>query len=195
MKKNPEINYDQKLTYKSSWWRYFGEYQYCVDLLFSSLNDGEITVVSLPFAFLIRHTLELGYKANLRELEKHSELKAKINYHGKSAHKIDDLHREFEIQLNSIFKRFHTEKKIINQFNSLNKKLSMLNGLIHKLDELSYSFRYPTKSDGTTPNFIKNDMEDKSDVINFKEIKELYDDSICLLKYTSDVIKEIIETP
>lgn len=152
MKKGPELNYNQKLTYKSEWWLYFGEYQYCVDLLFKSLTGGEITVVSLPLAFLIRHTLELGYKMNLIELEKVSDLKAKIEYKGKSAHRIDDLHREFGNQMKAIFKKYDADKDVIKQFDTLNSKLTDLKKLMHKLDELSYAFRYPVKNDGITPN-------------------------------------------
>lgn len=187
-----ELNYDQKLTYKSEWWRYFGEYQYSVDMLFKSITGGEITVISLPLAFLIRHTLELGYKMNLIELEKVSEIKAKIEYKGKSAHRIDDLHREFDIQMKAIFEKFKADKNIVKQYNNLNSKLTTLKKQIHKLDELSYAFRYPVKNDGITPNFDNKGVEDKDDVINFKELKELYDDSILLIKYSTDVVNKII---
>lgn len=103
--KKSELNYNIKLSYKADWWRYFGEYEFSVNFIFKSLAGGEITGLSLPLAYLIRHTLELGYKMNLFELEKVSDLKAKIEYKGKSAHRIDDLHREFENQMNAIFKK------------------------------------------------------------------------------------------
>lgn len=193
MKRQPELNYEIKLTSKAEWWRYFGEYQYAVDLMFKSLKGGEITVVSLPLAFLIRHTLEVGYKMDLIELEKVSDINAKIDYKGKSAHKIDDLHREFETQMKAILKKYNADKNIIKQFETLNSKLTELKRIMHKLDELSYAFRYPVKNDGITPNFDNKDIKDKTDVINFKEIKSLYDDSILLIKYSTDVVNQIIE--
>jgi hypothetical protein len=192
IKKIPELNFNQKLTYKSEWWRYFGEYQYCVNLLFKAITGGEITVISLPLAFLIRHTLELGYKMNLIELEKISDIKANIEYKGKSAHRIDGLHKEFEIQMKAIFKKYKADKSIMRQFNILISKLASLKKLMHNLDELSYAFRYPVKNNGTTPNFDKKNIDDKTDVINFKEIKELYDESIILIKYSTDVVNDII---
>ena len=192
MKEKIELNYDQKLTYKSEWWRYFMEYQYCVDMVFKSITGGEITIVSLPLAFLIRHTLELAYKMNLIELDKVSDSKAKIKYKGKSAHKIDDLHQQFETQMKDILKKFNADNETIKQFNELNSSLANLKRQIHKLDELSYSFRYPVESDGIIPNFNNRDVNDKSDVINFREIKNLYDKSIILLKYSTDVIDDII---
>ena len=192
MKRQCELNYEIKLTSKAAWWKYFGEYKYAVDLMFKSLTGGEITAVSLPLAFLIRHTLEIGYKMNLIELEKVSGIESKIVYKGGSAHKIDDLHREFEIQMKAIFKKYNADNDIKKQFDDLNSKLTQLKRIMHKLDELSYAFRYPVKNDGITPNFDNKDIEDKTDVINFKEIKTLYDDSIILIQYSTDVVNIII---
>lgn len=191
--KKVELNYNMKLSYKAEWYRYFAEYQLCVDLLFQSICGGQITVISLPLAFLIRHTLEIGYKTNLIELEKVSNLKANIAYHGRSAHNISILHREFELQMSAIFKKYKAVKEIKMQFNVLNLKLVELKKLMNKLDELSYAFRYPVKSDGKTPNFSETNVTDMVDVINFKDIKELYNESIFLLKFSTDVVHELIE--
>jgi hypothetical protein len=169
-------------------WRYYGEYKYYIDFTFRELKGGEITSISLPLAFCIRHTLELGYKMNLIELEKASGQKATIKYQGKSAHKIDDLHREFESQMDTIFKKYSIDNEIKKQFRLLNEDLKKLKTQMHKLDELSYSFRYPVKNDGVAPNFAKQSNFSKNQSINFKEIKTLYDKSILLLTYTTDVI-------
>ena len=32
-KRESELNYDLKLTYKSEWYKYFGEYEYSVNLI------------------------------------------------------------------------------------------------------------------------------------------------------------------
>lgn len=193
MKKEQELNFNIKLTYKADWWKYFAEYQNCVDLIFKSLTGGEVTAISLPLAFLIRHTLEIGYKMDLLELEKISDLKAKVEYKRSSAHKIDGLHQEFENQMRAIFQKCNSDKDIVKQFEKLNSKLIKLTKIMHQLDELSYAFRYPVKNDGVTPNFDKQDFYDKTDVINFNEIKELFDHSILLIKYSTNVINEIIE--
>ena len=179
-----ELNYKIDLIHSTEWWRYFGEYKHYVDFTFRELKGGQITSLSLPFAFIIRHTLELGYKMNLIEFEKISDKKADIKYSGKSAHKIDDLHREFETQIELIFKKFHFDKLVIKEFRILNESLTKFKTTMHKLDVLSYAFRYPVQNDGMTPSF-NSDMS-----INFKQIKELYDKSIVLLKYTTDVIGE-----
>ena len=188
-----ELNYKIDLPSKAEWWRYYGEYKQFVDFTFRELKDGEITSISLPFAFCIRHTLELGYKMNLLELEKVSDIKAKVEYKGKASHRIDDLHKEFHAQMKAIFKKFGIDKEIVKQHNRLNGKLEKLKIQLHKLDELSFAFRYPVKNDGITPNFEKQTDFTKNQSINFKEIKELYDQSILLLTYATDVIAEEIK--
>jgi len=188
-----ELNYNIDLTLKAEWWRYFGEYKQFVDFTFRELRGSEITSISLPFAFCIRHTLELGYKMNLLELEKESNRKAKIKYQGKTAHKIDDLHREFNLQMEAIFKKNRIKREIVKQYNKLNEELGKLKTQLDKLDRFSFAFRYPVKNDGKTPNFEKQTDFTKNPSINFKELKELYDQSIALLTYTTDVIIEEIK--
>ena len=192
MKRKAELNYQIDLPSKGEWYRYFLEYKYLVDLTFERLQGGEITVVSLPLAFLIRHTLELGYKTNLLELEKVSDIKANVKYREKGAHKIDDLHKEFEIQVEAIFKKYSVDKEVQKQFNKHNNNLTLLKRQFHKFDEFSYSFRYPVQNDGITPNFEAKSDYKMNDKLNFKELKELYNKSIILLIYTTDVVNEEI---
>ena len=111
-----ELNYKIDLPSKSEWYIYYAEYKYFIENSFERLESGEITVVSLPFAFCIRHTLELGYKTNIIELEKVSGIQKKISFSGKSAHRIDTLHSEFVSQVNSIFNKFKFEQSTIAEF-------------------------------------------------------------------------------
>lgn len=191
-----ELNYQIDLALKSDWWRYFIEYKSFVDFSFREMKGGEITVFSLPLAFCIRHTLEIGYKMNLIELEKISDRNANIKYQGGEAHSIAVLHKEFEVQMKLIFKKYSFDKNIIKQFNKLNKDLSNLKKIIHKLDELSYAFRYPVKNDSKMPNFPSlSDIKTRrllSANINFKEVKEMYEKSMILLLYSTDVIADVI---
>lgn len=188
-----ELNYKIDLPSKTDWCRYYGEYKQFVNFTFRELKGGEVTSISLPLAFCIRHTLELGYKMNLLELVKVSDLEAKFKYKGKDGHKIGDLHKEFDSQIKAVFKKFNIDQEIIKQYNSLNEDLEKLKSQLHKLDEFSFAFRYPVKNNGITPNFEKHEDFRKNQSINFKEIKELYDQSILLLTYTTEVIAEEIK--
>lgn len=176
---------------KCDWVWYFGEYQYAVNVLLERIRGGEITVVSLPLAFLIRHTLELGYKMNLIELNKIADNAATISYAGKRAHKIDTLHAEFVRLMFDLFRKYKVDQTVIDQFNEYNNSLERLNKVIHKLDEFSYAFRYPVGNDGVTPSFISSLSGDEVEM-NFNEIKELYNKSLVLLTYSTDVISEYI---
>jgi len=187
----PELNYNIPMAPKCDWVWYFGEYQYAVNVLLGRIKGGEITVVSLPLAFLVRHTLELGYKMNLIELNKIADNAATISYTGKSAHRIDTLHAEFVRLMFDLFKKYKVDQTVIDQFNEYNESLERLNKAIHKLDEFSYAFRYPVGNDGVTSSFISPTSGDEVE-INFKEIKELYDKAVVLLKYSTDVIAEYV---
>lgn len=180
-----ELNYDIDLSLKNEWWRYFGEYKFFIDHSFSRLIGGEIYSISLPMAFCIRHTLELGYKMNLIELEKVSDYAPKINFNGKSAHNIYDLHLEFSKTMLDLFKKLNVDKSHIKEFKTANSRLKKFNKLMHNLDNFSYSFRYPEQQN-------KTKVESKK-IINFKEIKELYDSSINVLKYSTDFIEGQLE--
>lgn len=66
---------------------------------------------------------------------------------------------------------FRGDKNIVKQYNNLNSKLTALKKQLHKLDDLSYAFHYPIINDEIIPNFDNKDVEDKDDVIYFKELK------------------------
>lgn len=187
-----EINYNIDLTFKSEWWIYYGEYKKFVEFTFRELKGGEITTICIPLAFCIRHTLELGFKMNISELQEISGIKANIKFKGSEAHNICSLHNSFEIQIDAIFKKFKIEKEILNQFSELNLNLKNVINLVHFLDKKSYAFRYPFENDGITKIFQKKIDSAINPSINFKEIKEFYDHGIKLLTYTTDVIFEQI---
>jgi len=192
MSNNPvELNYEVFLSNNRTWWDYYGEYRYSIDLMFRGMRGGEVTAVSLPLAFLIRHCLELGYKANILTLAKLQQKDIKISYKGKQAHDIKTLHQQFVKLMSELFKLYSVDKKVINEFNAYNRSLEKLSTTIYKLDEFSYSFRYPVKNDGVTKNFEKTHFSEDL-TINFKEIKELYDSSTLLLMYSTDVVAEFV---
>ncbi len=187
-----ELNYEIDLPTKSEWWRYFAEYRYFVDFTFRELKGGEVTNLSLPFLFCIRHTLEIGYKMNLIELQKVSDLHSEISYKGKPAHRIDDLHKEFELQMAAIIKKYNVKTDDVREYKLLSSDLAKFKSLLHKLDEFSFSFRYPVRNDGKTVNFAREVNHTKNASINFQSLKELYDRSMLLLTYTTDVVATYI---
>lgn len=189
-----ELNYKIDLPSKGSWDTYFKEYHSFIEFAFRKIEGGEITGITLPLAFCIRHTLELGFKTKLLELEKISNIKSNIKFTGKGAHMVYELYIKFNEQVEGIFSMFEINKDIVEQYNEMNKELKKLTLTFHKLDEFSYSFRYPEKpmlKDSTiTPekNFIFKQDFDEQDSINFFEIKNLFEKCEGLLLHTTDII-------
>ena len=177
-------NYEVHLGRETEWWRYFGEYAWIVDLIFKNAQAREVTVIARPQLFLIRHTLELGYKANIIELEKVSGLTSSLKFHGKPAHSLKNLHTDFENHFLAIAKKFDFPKQTLDEYKKLNKKATALKDLLDKFDQCSYAFRYPVDTDGMTPLF------DKNSTLNISEVRKMYDSTLVVLKYTTDVIAE-----
>ena len=179
-------NYQIHLDCQNEWWRYFGEYQQVVELVIKKAKESEVTVVARPLLFLMRHTLELGYKGNIVELEKVSGLESKLEFSGKKAHSLERLHKEFERHFKKATKLYTIESEVVSQFDSLNSTLKKLKDIFHQLDAGSYAFRYPFQGDGRTPTF------QKEDVLKIEGVIELYNTAITVLKYTTDVVAECL---
>jgi hypothetical protein len=179
-------NYAIPLGHQNEWWRYFGEYLWLVDMVFAKADQGEVSVISRPVLFLMRHTLELGYKGNIVELEKISGLDSVLQFKGRKAHNLEKLHQDFERHFRAISKQFNIDADVVAQFDGLNSTLTKLNNALHRLDTDSYAFRYPFKTDGRTPSF------QQSESIHIAEMKETFKAAITLLKYTTDVIAEYL---
>lgn len=175
-----ELNYNINLPSKGNWDTYFKEYQSFIEFAFRKIEGGEITGITLPLAFCIRHTLELGFKARIFELEKISNINSDVSLKGKGSHMIYDLYIKFDFQITKIFSMFEINENIVKQYNEMNKELKKLTLIIHKIDEFSYLFRYPGK--------LKKKDFDNQESINFLEIKNLFENCEGLLLHSTDLI-------
>ena len=180
-------NYKQNLYSKTEWYRYYGEYDYIIKILFEKVEQSQVTVITLPVLFLIRHTLELGFKTNLIELEKLSTTKSTVTFSGRNAHILHSLHDEFTKLVREIFYNFKIPNNIKKEFETRNDELKKFRKIFDSLDNWSYSFRYPVESDGVTKSFNENDE------IIISDILKAYFSTSTLLRYTTDVIFDYIE--
>ncbi|MBU0468993.1 MAG: hypothetical protein KJ736_08035 [Candidatus Omnitrophica bacterium] len=172
-------NYKQNLHQKAQWYRYFGEYIELVDLILEKTKQSQVTVISLPTLFLMRHTIELGYKTNLFFLE------VPFKTSGKCAHMLNELHKKLETKVSSIILNYEAtiKKEIMKRIKSLSK----FKGIFDELDNFSYAFRYPVTTDMKIKSFKPNDS------INIAKIIPAYELAINTLKYTTDVLDDYIE--
>ena len=176
--------YRQNLGSKTSWQRYYAEYSLAINNLIENSDQGNVTVLALPVLFLIRHSLELGFKMNLLELEQLSGVKAIIDYSGKSAHVLHKLHDEFERQIYIIFANDKITSEIIKDFEKRNAELRNFRKYFDQLDNWSYAFRYPVHNDGVTKSF------QKTDEINIADMIPVYRETKIILNYTIDVLTD-----
>ena len=168
---------------------YFGTYQTAVEALYNCIVRKEKTVneISYPLLFLVRHSLELGYKANINYLAQYSKLKDKVYW---EKHFLKELHQALKKHFNMVIKNLKNDYQVtvahqeVQEFEKYYTELERLTGIFDTLDRGSYSFRYPvsTAKKGSNVVFAQNVS------INLLEIKEFFDKAMILLTYTVDVL-------
>ncbi|MCA9385438.1 hypothetical protein KC717_02195 [Candidatus Dojkabacteria bacterium] len=176
--------YDALIGVHQTWFAFFSGYRLAVDELFNSLlKRRSIDILAYPFLFLIRHTIELGLKANIHLLANYSEQDYGV---GKSIHKLkylqDAMMKHFEYlsktepKDDTIYKGFHTE----------NEKLSVLIDYFENIDLMSMSFRYPMDRQGNKSLLYQ-------ERINLLKIKDQFNEAVNILDRTRDVLEPLFE--
>ncbi len=177
---NISIREIDKLTayvgYSNSDMNLFGQYENAVDILINKIIEEKhrIDSISHPLLYLMRHTIELGLKENIKYLRKYS----KLNITRNKTHSLKDLALEFErnyykIETDNNFDNFTKEE--------FKKYISDLNDTIQILNEDASAFRYTLSADS-------NKIFEHSDTINVFELKKLFDNSVTFLTHLADVI-------
>lgn len=157
---------------------YLGQYENAVDILFNHFveTNNNIDLVVNPFLYMIRHSIELGLKANVNYLEKYSGRVTSNRI--KHSHNLANLSTEFEKHFRLLNNKHNFESIIQKQFKEMYDKLKQL---IIQLGDDDSSFRYAQDTKG---NIIFPGNEKR----NIIDMKALYDESIKLLAYTADVV-------
>lgn len=159
------------------------QYKNAVNILIKDLKKTKtrVDMVAYPLLYMMRHSLELGFKYNFKVLEKYSKrVTAKnILY---NCHNLETLNNEFKDHINLLNSNFDSDLK--KQFS---KYLISTTRLISELGATeASSFRYIANTQGKR---IFNFTDRKS----IGEIKELYDDTLEMLINTSDVVSDLHE--
>ena len=137
--------------------------------------------LAYPILFIARHCLELGFKSNIRYFSKYSQ---KDNSTKKAGHHLEGLFNDFKLHVKETIRVLKTnygieiDKEDIKDFEMYCKDVEKLTNIFHSLDKSSDSFRYPVDRNN-------NNSFDYKETINLLDIKELFDRSIILLKFTT----------
>ncbi len=161
---------------------YLSCYEKSVNALYSKILERnipiDVDVFSIPLLFLIRHSIEIGLKINIKYLSQASgkvDCISKIN----NCHSLNKLYYCFLSHFNSLLK--HVDVHVINQKLKLEKQCKELIEKLEIIDPNGDAFRYPIDING-------NIIFERETTINLLEIKNLYDETMKLLKYTEDVV-------
>ena len=175
---------DSYLGYHRSWWNYYHNYKNIVDDIVISITERDIPIdtVSLPLMFLIRHSLELGLKANILSFQKLNMEVMEIDLRGAKSHGLEYLSTILIDHLNCIKNKYKINLETLAQMDNYLAKFIPLIEKLHKLDKASFSFRYPVDTKGNS-NITWDVRENISDIINlFEEIQPflLYTEAVLI---------------
>lgn len=167
------------IGFRPAFARYFFTYEQAINALFAEIaaNKTSPNQVSFPLLYLIRHCLELGYKANINYLVQYSD---KDSMAGEKTHNLVALHAAFKEHFLTVAKKSHAEPAI-EEFNKYCEKLERLLHIFELFDKKSDAFRYPINNKG------KNHFE-WNDKIDLLQVKTLFDEAMVLLSFTADVL-------
>ncbi len=168
-----------------NFWSYLNAYQTAFNGLVDDVDQNRISIdtVAYPMLFMARHSLELGFKANIRYFEKYSERK---DFTNSDSHNLKDLFNGFKLHINATVKALKVKHDIdveegdMKEFDNYCAEVEKLTVQFDILDRGSYIFRYPVDKKN-------NVVFEYSDTINLLDIKEVFDKSMILLRYTADV--------
>lgn len=156
-----------------------GEYEKAINIIIKDLKTTKtrIDVVAHPVLYMMRHSLELGYKSNLEYFAPYSKRQTSQKIFG--CHDLQKLQAEFKAHFDLIKTELNFDNDLVTEFE---KYYNQTTTLINQLGSTEAStFRYTKNTSGQR---IFHSTETK----DVGEIKELYDKAITMLAHTSDLI-------
>jgi len=155
------------------------QYKRAINILIEKLQETKtnVDIIDFPLLYMMRHSLELGFKFNIRFLTKYNnkEIKDKLL----CSHNLEILFNEFKELVMLINSKFDDDLK-----SQISKFLDSTSKLILDLGPTEASaFRYLENKNG----HVFGAKEKR----NVREIKELYDEVLIMLVNTFDVISDL----
>ncbi|MBU0967720.1 MAG: hypothetical protein KKA54_15215 [Proteobacteria bacterium] len=175
-------HFEAQIGFHISYGSYLSAYRRAVDILFEAIEarNSPVNTISYPLLFLVRHSLEIGYKLNINYLSRYSGLDDKVNW---DKHYLIELHQAFKDHFMAVVKELGVDQKVVDDFNSYYSKVEKLTRIFNVLDRGSYSFRYPVDTK-------QKEVFKHKDTINLLDVKDLYDKAMILLFHTPDVLSD-----
>ncbi|MDR1679269.1 MAG: hypothetical protein LBR81_05760 [Prevotellaceae bacterium] len=155
-----------------------GQYENAINILINQTVEGQFSIdaIAHPLLYLMRHSIELLLKENIKYLNNYSSIgiKDKDLQH----HNLNDLFELFEKHYNQIANTLNFKEQLKEEYDKYSARLK---DLITMLGQDVSSFRY-------THSRKEDKIFDFTDKIDIVELKKGYDKSIDFLIHTADVI-------
>jgi hypothetical protein len=153
-----------------------GQYENAVDILINHIveNGDRIDLIAHPLLYLMRHSIELALKENIRYLNKYSNLGLK----GIKTHSINDLFVVFEKHYEKIAIKLNFKTELEERYNKYSNDFNIL---IQKLGDDWSSFRYIYSTSGEK-------VFSNTEIINLYDLKGLHDKARTFLTHIADAI-------
>ena len=178
-------HFEAQIGHHASWFSYLGSYQHAIEVLFTEIAENRLPVntIAYPLLFLIRHSLELGYKANIKYFSKYSGLNEMVDM---NKHYLRELHHSFKNHFYGIVNDLNVDEIFKNQFEEYCSDVEKLSNIFDVLDRGSFSFRYPTDTK-------QKIVFEHAESINLMDVYELHKNSMILLFHTVDVLSDYFD--
>ncbi len=178
----PQQLFNARIGRSANFGAYLALYEHAVERLYCEVSEHNETadMAGIPLLFLMRHTMELGYKFSLFHLCELNGSSFTPEAKGCEGHSFDKLHKRLRLEYSKALSTGHVAAKdheVIEEYFAATERAIKL---FDALDEKSTKLRYPI--DRQIPVFPE-DIQ-----INLLEMKNAYDEAIGLLGTVIDVI-------
>jgi len=165
---------------------YLACYLHAVQRLFIAAQRGEdpLDMLAPPLLFMMRHSMELGYKFTLMGLHQMNE--ESYDTRSYANHKLSDLHVAMRKQHKKVVLKYDLPGSYVEGFEEYCEKTEAGMKQLEALDANSISFRYPADKTGK-PNFLCDQT------VDLLAVKQAFEDAIILLQHTAAVLGEYVD--
>ncbi len=152
-------------------------YEHSIEKLFSDVSEGNGApdAIAIPLLFLMRHTMELGYKFSLVHLCK---LNSNLFDPKGVGHSLTKLHKQLGLEFSEAQKHGHVSAKDREAFDEYYTVTETKMLIFDKLDPGSVKLRFPNSDE--TPVLPEE--------VNLLKLKNGFDEAMILLDTVVDVI-------
>ena len=183
---NPNNLREQHFTAHIGRCRSFSEYvlfyEHSIEKLFRDLSEGNGTpdLIAFPLLFLMRHTMELGYKFSLFHLCKLNSSPFSPEAKGGERHSLMELHERLGLEFSEAQRLGYASAKDREEFDEHYSVTEKGMRLFDELDQPATKLRFPNSDQ--RPVFPENK------VVNLLELKNAFDEAMILLDTVVDVV-------